>query len=80
MISSWTQEERDLHARLVLECLKRERSLIGIKGKVKISEDNLKQSLDLLLSELKDLTRTADETAGQMEDICLLLTKGQGNA
>jgi len=80
LISRWTQEDRGLHAELVLECLERERSLIDIQRKIKTTEADLKQKLNIFISELNNLAQTANESASQIENIHLLLAHGEGNA
>ena len=69
LIKTWTQEERSLHAELVLECLERERSLVDIGKKIKMSEIELNQSLDLFLSRINNLAQTVKEYADRIENI-----------
>ncbi len=80
LISRWTPEERKLHRDLIFECLERERFLMEIKRAIKTSEEELKQSLDLYLSRLHNLTQIVRENADQIQKIYLTLAKAQGNA
>jgi len=79
LISQWTAEERKLHMELILECLERERSLMDSKRAIKGSEEKMKQSLDLLSSRLSNLAQAAKQNADQIQNVYLLLVKGQGN-
>ena len=79
LISRLTPEERNLLMELILECLNREWFLMEIKRAIKASEEELKQSFDLL-SRLNNLAQTARENGDQIQNIYLRLTKSQGNA
>jgi hypothetical protein len=79
LISRWTPEERESHMDLILECLERERFLMEMKRSFKRSEEELKQSLDLLSSGINNLAQTARENADQILSIYLRLAKGGGN-
>jgi hypothetical protein len=79
LISSLTPEERNLFIDLFLECLNQEWFLMEIKRAIKTSEGELKQSFDLL-SRLNNLAQAEKENADQIQNIYLLLVKGQGNA
>jgi len=78
-ISRLTPEERNLLMDLILECLNQEWFLMEIKRAIKTSEEELKQSFDLL-SRLNNLAQAAKENADQIQNIYLRLTKGKGNA
>ena len=69
LISRWTPEERESHMDLILECLERERFLTVTKRSFRISEGELKQSLDLLSSQISNLAQTARENADQILSI-----------
>jgi ABC-type molybdenum transport system ATPase subunit/photorepair protein PhrA len=79
LISRLTPEERNLLMDLILEYLNREWFLMEIKRAIKTSEEELKQSFDLL-SRLNNLAQAAKENADQIQIIYLRLTKGKGNA
>jgi len=79
LISRLTPEERKLLMDLILEYLNREWFLMEIKRAIKTSEEELKQSFDLL-SRLNNLARAAKGNADQVQNIYLLLTKVKGNA
>jgi hypothetical protein len=64
---------------LIIEYLNREWFLMEIKRAIKTSEEELKQSFDLL-SRLNNLAQAAMENADQIQNIYLRLTKGKGNA
>jgi hypothetical protein len=80
LISRWTPEERKFYMDLILECLERERFLMEMKRSLKRSEEELKQSLDLLLSRINNLAQTARENADQILNTYLRLAKGGGNS
>ena len=79
LILRWTLEEREFHMDLILECLEREWLLTEMKRSLHRSEEELTQSLDLLLSRINSLAQTARENADQILNIYLRLTKGEGN-
>ena len=79
VISRLAPEERNLLVNFILECLNQEWFLIEIKRAIKTSEEELKQSFDLL-SRLSNLAQAAMENADQIQNIYLRLTKGKGNA
>jgi hypothetical protein len=79
MISRLTLEERNLLVDIIVECSNQEWFLTEIKRTIKISEEELKQSIDLL-SRLNVLAKAARENADQIQNIYLRLTKSQGNA
>jgi len=79
LISRWTSEEREFHMDLILECLEREQFLMEVKRSIKRSEEELKQSLDLLLSRINNLAQTARENGDPILNIYLRLAKGGGN-
>ena len=79
LISRLTPEERNLLMDLIIEYLNREWFLMEIKRAIKTSEEELKQSFDLL-SRLNNLAQAAMENADQIQNIYLRLTKGKGNA
>jgi len=79
LISRLTPEERNLLMDFILEYLNREWFLMEIKRAIKTSEEELKQSFDLL-SRLNNLAQAAMENADQIQNIYLRLTKGKGNA
>jgi len=80
LIAGWTEDERKQHADLISECLRREQFLSGLRMKIKESEQELKSSLDHLLSELINLRQTVNINADQIRDVYLRLAKAQGNA
>ena len=79
VISRLAPEERNLLVNFILECLNQEWFLMEIKRAIKTSEEELKQSFDLLCR-LNDLAQAAKENADQIQNIYLLLTRGKGNA
>jgi len=79
LISRLTPEERNLLMDLIIEYLNREWFLMEIKRAIKTSEEELKQSFDLL-SRLNNLAQAAMENADQIQNIYLRLTKSKGNA
>ncbi len=80
LISTWTEEERKLHADLIAECLQREILLNGLRGKIRQSEEELVVSIDQLLTGLNHLAETVGENTDQIEKIYLSLAKAEGNA
>lgn len=80
LVSRWSEEERRRQADLIVECLNREKLLIGIEKKSLGAEAELAQSLDLLLDGLKGLSRKMSRNADQLEKIYLRAAKGKGNA
>ena len=79
MISRLTLEERNLLVDIIVECTNQKWFLTEIKRTIKISEEELKQNIDLL-SRLNVLAKVARENADQIQNIYLRLTKSQGNA
>ena len=79
VIMRLTPEEKRLLMDLILECLDRERFLMKMKRANERSEEELKQSFDLL-SRINNLAQAAKENADQILNIYLRLTKSQGNA
>ena len=79
VISRLAPEERTLLMNFILECLNQEWFRMEIKRVIKTSEEELKQSFDLL-SRLNNLAQTAMANADQIQNIYLLLTESKGNA
>jgi hypothetical protein len=79
VISRLAPEERTLLMNFILECLNQEWFLMEAKRAIKTSEEELKQSFDLL-SRLNNLAQTAMANADQIQNIYLLLTESKGNA
>ena len=71
LISGWTEEERIRHADLIMECLKRERFLEDLKGKIKKSQEELIEDLNFFSAQLNQLAQAADEIADQIQTIYL---------
>ncbi len=80
LISNWTEEERITHADLIAECLEREKMLDGLRGKIRASQGELRQTLDQLLSALRNLNEAINQTGDQFQDLYLRLIKPKGNA
>jgi hypothetical protein len=80
LLSTWTEEERTMHADLIAECLEREKFLDGLKGKVRASEGELQRTLDQLWIALSHLAETINQTGDQFQDLYLRLMKPKGNA
>ena len=80
LISTWTEEERTGHADLIAECLEREKVLNGLKETIRLSEENLKQSLDQLLCGLNCLAEAMNESEKQVQSIYLRLARPKGTA
>ena len=80
LVSNWTEEERITHADLIAECLEREKFLNSLRGKIRTSQGELQQTLDQLLSALRDLNEAINQTGDQFQDLYLRLIKPKGNA
>ncbi len=80
LISTWTEEERAGHADLIAECLEREKVLNGLRETIRTSEENLKQSLDQLLSGLSCLAEAMNESESQVQSLYLRLARPKGTA
>lgn len=80
LIANWTEEERKQHADLIVDCLKREQFLVGLSGRIRASEEELKKSLDRLLSGLNNLAEIINANEDQWQNVYLYLAKGKGNA
>jgi phage shock protein A len=80
LISAWTEEERIKHADLIAECLEREKLLHDLRGKISVSQDELKHSLDQLLSRVRHLAEAINNHKDQIQNLYLHLSKAKGNA
>ncbi len=80
LVSRWTKEEQKQHSDLIAECLQRERFLPGLRGKLRIAEQEMDNSLSQLLSGLSDLAKIAEESKEQAQTLYLRLAKEKGNA
>jgi hypothetical protein len=80
LISTWTEEERTTHADLIAECLEREKSLDGLRGKIRDSGGELQRTLDQLLIALSHLAEAINQTGDQFQDLYLRLIEPKGNA
>jgi hypothetical protein len=80
LISSWTEEERTSHADLIAECLEREKVLNALRETIRVSEENLKRSLDQLLSGLNCLAEAMNESKNQVQSLYLGLARPKGTA
>jgi hypothetical protein len=80
LIANWTEEERRQHANLIMDCLKREQLLLGLSGRIRASEEELKKSLDRLLTGLNNLAEIINASEDRWQNIYLYLAKGKGNA
>ena len=80
LISTWTEEERTGHADLIAECLEREKVLNSLRETIRVSEEDLKQSLDQLLSGLSYLAEAMNESENQVQSLYLRLARPKGTA
>jgi hypothetical protein len=78
VLTHLSPEDRNLLIDFILECLKEDWFLVEIKHAIRTTEEELRRSLDHL-SRLSNLARAAKENADQMQNIFLLMTKGEGN-
>jgi len=80
LIATWTEKEREQFADLIVECLRREKTLILIRENIGKNEKELGKSLNHLISRLAHLAQGAAVCNAYLQDIYLKVAKPKGSA